>query len=96
MVHSTPPWSSQNLQKPTSLFIQPAARNFPKATGKQNKLVHTIKTLLQKADDPHAVLLAYQSTPVHCGYSPAELLMNRPLCSTVPIAPTRLQPAVPD
>ena len=28
--------------------------------------------------------------------SPAELLMNRRLRSTVPVAPTQLQPAVPD
>ena len=31
-----------------------------------------------------------------CGYSPAELLMNRKLRSSVPIAPAQLQPSIPD
>ena len=69
---------------------------FPQSNGEAERAVRTIKTLLQKADDPYATLLAYRSTPVCCGCSPAELLMNRQLCSTVPIAPTQLQPAVPD
>ena len=69
---------------------------FPQSNGEAERAVRTIKTLLQKADDPYAALLAYRSTPVRCGYSPAELLMNRQLRSTVPIAPTQLQPMVPD
>ena len=69
---------------------------FPQSNGEAERAVHTIKTLLQKAEDPYAALLAYRSTPVRCGYSPAELLMNRRLRSTVPVAPTQLQPAVPD
>ena len=40
--------------------------------------------------------MAYRSAPVHCGYGPAVLLMDMQLRSTVPIAPTQLQPAVPD
>ena len=31
-----------------------------------------------------------------CGYSQAELLMNRKLCSSVPISPAKLQPYIPD
>ena len=60
------------------------------------RTICTIKTLLQKAEDPYAALLAYRSVPIHCGYSPAELLINRQLRSMVLIAPTQLQPAVPD
>ena len=69
---------------------------FPQSNGEAERAVRTIKTLLQKAEDPYAALLAYRSTPVRCGYSPAELLMNRQLRSTVPVAPTQLQSAVPD
>ena len=69
---------------------------FPQSNGEAERAVCIIKTLLQKADDPYAALLAYRSTPVCCGYSPAELLMNRQLHSTVPIAPTQLQPVIPD
>ena len=69
---------------------------FPQSNGEAERAVRTIKTLLQKAEDLYAALLAYRSAPVRCGYSPAELLMNRQLHSTVPIAPTQLQPAVPD
>ena len=69
---------------------------FPQSNGEAERAVRTIKTLIQKADDSYAALLAYRSTPVHCEYSPPELLMNRQLHSTVPIALTQLQPAVPD
>ena len=55
-----------------------------------------LKSLLKKADDLYAALLEYTSTPVTCGYSPAELLMNRKLRSSVPISPVQLQPSVPD
>ena len=88
------PWNSQTSQKITSLSIQPSSPKFPQSNGEAERAV--CKTLLQKADDPYAALLAYRSTPVCCGYSPAELLMNRQLHSTVPIAPTQLQPVIPD
>ena len=36
-----------------------------------------------KKEDPYLAILAYQSTPTEMGYSPAELLMSRTLCSKV-------------
>ena len=69
---------------------------FPQSNGEAERAVRTIKRLLKKADDPYVALLEYRTTPVTCGYSPAELLMNRKLRSSVPISPVQLQPSVPD
>ena len=66
------------------------------SNGEAERPVCTIKNLLKKADDPYAALLAYRSMPVSCGYSPAELLMNRKLRSSVPIFPAQLHPRIPD
>ena len=69
---------------------------FPQSNGEAERAVRTIKNLLRKAEDPYVVLLEYRSTPVTCGYSPAELLMNRKLRSSVPISPAKLQPSIPN
>jgi len=68
----------------------------PKSNGEAERAVRTIKNLLSKSEDPYVALLAYRTTPIQCGYSPAELLMNRQLCPSVPIAPSQLKPAIPD
>ena len=52
--------------------------------------VRTAKEILRKSSDPYLDLLAYISTPLSCGYSPAELLMSRQLRSTVPIVDNKL------
>ena len=91
-----PQYSSMEFAKEYKFVHTTSSPKFPQSNGEAERAVRTIKTLLQKADDPYAALLAYRSTPVCCGYSPAELLMNRQLRSTVPIAPTQLQPMVPD
>ena len=69
---------------------------FLQSNEEAERAVHTIKNLLSKLEDPYAALLAYRSTPIECGYSPAELLMNRKLRSLVPITPSLLAPAIPD
>ena len=46
------------------------------------------------SSDPYLGLLACRSTPLSCGYSPAELLMSRQLRSIVPIANNKLTPIV--
>ena len=43
-----------------------------------------MKALLKKGNKPYLALLAYRSTPLSNGYSPAELLMNRKLRMNVP------------
>ena len=68
----------------------------PQSNGEAERAVRTIKSLLKKAEDLYMALLEYRSTPVTCSYSPAELLMNRKLRSSVPIPPVKLQPSIPD
>ena len=70
--------------------------NYPQANGEAERGVQTVKALLNKNDDPHLALLAYRSTPLANGYSPAELLMGRKLRTTVPIISANLQPKLPD
>jgi len=40
--------------------------------------------------------MAYQATPLACGYSPAELLIGRALRTTVPMSQELFKPTVPD
>lgn len=58
------------------------------ANGKAEKGVHIIKQILKKAtdskSDPYLALLSYRAAPLECGLSPAELLMNRRLRTTLP------------
>lgn len=57
--------------------------------------VGTIKGLLKKAEDPYLALLAYRTTPLSNGFSPAELLMGRKLRSNLPVQPKLLNPKWP-
>ena len=41
-------------------------------------------------------MLAYRSTPLQNGFSPAELLMSRSLRTTIPIVHHQLKPSVSD
>ena len=69
---------------------------YPQSNGEAERAVQTVKELLEKNDDPHKALLAYRSTPLENGYSPAELLFSRRIRGTVPILPDKLNPSVPD
>ena len=58
---------------------------YPQSNGQAERTVRTIKTLIKQADDPYLAILAYRSTPLPwCNLSPAQLLMGRPLRTTVP------------
>lgn len=65
---------------------------FPQSNGKSERAVQTVKNLLKKAVDPYDALLAYRSTALECGYSPAELSMGRQLRTLVPTVPATLLP----
>ena len=54
-----------------------------------------MKNLLKKSRDPYLALLAYRSTPLEVGFSPAELLMSRRLRTTVPDIQKQRQPSIP-
>ena len=61
---------------------------YAQSNGKAEKGVHILKQLLKKAadsaSDPYLALLSYRASPLECGLSPAELLMNRKLRTTLP------------
>ena len=63
---------------------------FPQSNGKAENGVKIVKNILIKAmeakDDPYLALLAYRASPLECGKSPAELLMNRQLRTTLPVS----------
>ena len=69
----------------------------PQGNGEAERAVRTIKQLLKDCKDPHMALLSYRTTPLpFCNYSSAQLLMDRRLCSSVPILPEALVPNWPD
>ena len=53
-----PVWLHSNHQHP----------QIPQANEAAERVVHTIKGLLNKTDDPHLAILAYRSTPLDNGY----------------------------
>ena len=48
---------------------------YPRANGAAERMVRTVKNILAKSEDPQLGLLAYRTSPIHGGFSPAELLM---------------------
>ena len=59
-----------------------------------------MKRILQKSKDdnrdPYLPLLEYRNTPLKCGYSPAQLLMDRRLRSILPSTNKQLMPETVD
>ena len=69
---------------------------FPRSNGEAECAVQTAKSILEKEKDQANALLAYRSTPLSCGYSPAQLLMGRNIRSTLPTFHSQLNPKLPD
>ena len=89
-------WDFSKFVKSYDFVHTTSSPRYPQSNGEAERAVRTIKALLKKADDPLLALLAYRSTPLKNGYSPAELLMCRRLRTTVPVVPEQLQPKMPD
>ena len=70
--------------------------HYPQSNGEVERAAKTSKDLIIKSEDPYLALLSYRSTPQENGYTPAELLMGRKLRSTLPLAPEKLTPKLPN
>ena len=59
--------------------------HYPQSNAQAERTVKTIKKIIKQADDPHLAVLVYRATPLPwCKLSPAEVLMGRPLWTTIP------------
>lgn len=96
MVHSSVQRPINNLQPNINLHMSQAVLYFPQSNGEAEQAVGTVKSLLKKEGDPYLALLAYRSTLLAVGFSPAELLMSRKLCSTIPTTRELRKPEVPN
>ena len=76
--------------------ISTSSPKFPRSNGEVESAVQTAKSILKNEKDQAKALLAYRSTPLACGYSPAQLLMGKNIRSTVPTFPAHLKPQLPD
>ena len=94
-----PPFDSSEFMhfaKEWDIHLSPSSPYYPQSNGEAERSVQTIKKILKKEKDKYQALLAYRSTPLQNGFSPAELLMGRKLRTTVPVFHTQLQPKWPD
>ena len=65
---------------------------YPQSNGKAERTVQTVTAMLKKSVDQYGALLAYRTTSLECGYSPAQLLMGRQLRTSIPVMAGTLQP----
>ena len=75
---------------------QKSSPHYQQSNGLAERFVQSVKRLLQKAKqdgkDPYLSLLANRNTPFENIGSPAQLLMNRRLRSTIPTTKKQLKP----
>lgn len=68
---------------------------YPQSNGEVERMVRTVKDLLQKTGDLYRALLTCRDTPGVTGVSPAQLLMGRRLNTRLPALPGQLAPTQP-
>ncbi|XP_014678509.1 PREDICTED: uncharacterized protein K02A2.6-like [Priapulus caudatus] len=68
---------------------------YPNSNGLAERTVQTVKNIIRKSkesgEDPQLGLLAYRSTPMENGYSPAQMLMGRRIRTNLPIRTNLLE-----
>ncbi|KAJ8890212.1 hypothetical protein PR048_009720 [Dryococelus australis] len=64
---------------------------FPQSISQAESAVKIAKRIPPKEIDPNLGLLVYRATPLETGFSPAELLFGRKLCTTIPQKSSSLQ-----
>ena len=69
---------------------------YPQSNGQVERMVQTMKKMIQKSDDPYLAIMSYRATPhPWCDLSPAELLMGRRMRTTIPQTKELLTPKWP-
>ena len=69
---------------------------YPKSNGEAERSVQTLKSIIHKCEDPYKALLQHRATPLHNGYSPAQLLFGRQIRTNLPVMEEQLYPKWPD
>lgn len=70
--------------------------HYSQSNGEAESFVKIAKNLLKKNDNMEIAMLAYRTTPMSCGYSPAELFMGRKLRTNLPTLERNLMPSAPN
>ena len=86
----------KNLVREYKILHTTSSPKYPQSNGKAEKGIRTVKALLKKSDDPYLAMLTYRSTPQQNSFSLAQMLINRHLCTNLPLTDTQLKPCVPD
>ena len=70
---------------------------YPQSNGQSERTVQTVKSMLEKADDPYKALLSYRNTPLEdVNLSPSQMLMGRRLRTQIPMTREMLKPQLYD
>lgn len=85
----------KNFSEEFNFKIITSSPHFPQSNGFAEAMVKIAKKIIEKGDLDLG-LLAYRSTPLESGYSPAELLFGRKLRTKVPTPKEQLIPKWPD
>ena len=88
VTNNGPQFDSQEMKKFAQTYDfqhTTSSPYYPQANGLAERMVKTVKKLLEDTADPYMALLSYRATPLPwCGLSPAELLMGRKIRMDVP------------
>ena len=86
----------QQFAKTYGFVLVTSSPRYAQSNGFVEAAVKIAKMHLKKSpEDPYKAILSYRTTPLANGFSPAELLMNRKLRSTLPMT-TKLLEEIPD
>ena len=91
-----PQFSAEEFTKFSSSFgfqHVTSSPRYPQSNGQVERMVQTVKRMIQKSQDPYLAVMSYRATPhPWCNLSPAELLMGRRIRTTIPQTKELLTP----